>query len=649
MRRCTARVAVLCALFVCTSGDFAAGGTIRHDRNDSLYTNLAASADFQAVGKFTIDGPITVASGTLIRPDWVLTAAHIVSFPTPANVTFELAGNQYEAAEWIVHPAWTGELARGADLALVRLQSPVMGITPATLFAGNLEVDKTAVFVGYGQTGTGLTGSIEGSEGTKRAGENVIEALGSAIGVSDNYVLADFDSPFGNTSVFGDRFPLNLEYFTARFDSGSGMFLDEAGAKHLAGVAAFGAYLDDVPNASYGEIDGFTRVSRFRDWITEQTSPNPGPPAWNKDAGGNWTVRDNWSRSVPNVIGARAIFGDAITAPRSVAVDRPITVGTIDFDNANTYTITGPNALTLDTATGDAQINVINGNHVVAATVRLDDNTVVTVTPAASTLSMTGTIAAGGLNLTKAGAGTLSVVRLRAAVLSVNAGKMVLAPDPGAPGPETPVFSGLTIAGGATPTARLDLTDRALVLDYSGASPAATIRSQLLAGRGSAGLGAAWTGPGITSSVAAAANAAEAESRSVGYAENSALPLGAYTSFHGQPVDDTSILMAFARTGDANLDGLVNDDDVTIVGATYAPGVAQPHWALGDFDYNGFVDDDDVTLLGAFYNPSAPPLAPAAPASTSGVAAVPEPGTVVLFLAGLIATLLAHSVRRESR
>jgi hypothetical protein len=72
--------------------------------------------------------------------------------------------------------------------------------------------------------------------------------------------------------------------------------------------------------------------------------------------------------------------------------------------------------------------------------------------------------------------------------------------------------------------------------------------------------------------------------------------------------------MAFTLTGDANLDGLVNDDDVTIVGATYAPGVSQPSWALGDFDYNGFVDDDDVTLLGGFYDPSAvqPVTTPAA-------------------------------------
>jgi hypothetical protein len=119
------------------------------------------------------------------------------------------------------------------------------------------------------------------------------------------------------------------------------------------------------------------------------------------------------------------------------------------------------------------------------------------------------------------------------------------------------------------------------------------------------------------------------------------LPLGPYTTFRGQPVDDTSILMAFTRTGDANLDGLVNDDDVTIVGATYAPGVAQPSWALGDFDYNGFVDDDDVTLLGVFYDPSAPALITVAQPIASNVAAVPEPATIalVVILVGIVLVL----------
>lgn len=112
------------------------------------------------------------------------------------------------------------------------------------------------------------------------------------------------------------------------------------------------------------------------------------------------------------------------------------------------------------------------------------------------------------------------------------------------------------------------------------------------------------------------------------------------------------MLITYTRTGDANLDGVVDDDDVTIVGATYSPGVAQPHWALGDFDYNGFVDDDDVTLLGAFYDPSATPLfPPAEPEATveSAVAAVPEPSAVVLAAVSLALVGLLWARRKRGR
>jgi hypothetical protein len=206
----------------------------------------------------------------------------------------------------------------------------------------------------------------------------------------------------------------------------------------------------------------------------------------------------------------------------------------------------------------------------------------------------------------------------------------------------TSAFNTLSIAGDATPAAKLDLNNNAALVDYpaAGPNPVTTLRDQIIAGRGGAGLGSTWNGQGITSSAAAAANATDAESRSVGYAENSAMPLGPLTTFRGQPVDDTSILIAFTRTADANLDGVVNDDDVTIVGATYAPGVPQAAWALGDFDYNGFVDDDDVTLLGVFYDPSAIPLAVSPPAAATGVAAVPEPRALLLLAMGTLAIAL---------
>jgi hypothetical protein len=180
------------------------------------------------------------------------------------------------------------------------------------------------------------------------------------------------------------------------------------------------------------------------------------------------------------------------------------------------------------------------------------------------------------------------------------------------------------------------------------------VRAQILSGRGGPGPGGKWTGTGITSSTAEMANQAQPDSRSLGYADNASLPLGPRTTFHGAAVDGTSVLIAFTRTGDANLDGVVNDDDVTIVGATYAPGVPQPSWALGDFDYNGLVDDDDVTLVGAFYDPSAPPLInpPAEPGAMddgNAIAAVPEPGAWVLAVCGQCAALVAMCIRRINR
>jgi hypothetical protein len=370
------------------------------------------------------------------------------------------------------------------------------------------------------------------------------------------------------------------------------------------------------------------------------------PPSstWNVDASGNWASVANWTDGDPNHAGATAVFGNKITAPRTVTVDAPVTVGRIDFENANAYTIDGGNTLTLEATSGAVQINVASGSHTISAPVSLEDNTVVTVSPAAGNLSITAALSTGDLTLTKAGAGRLMLANLQAGGLTIDQGTVAMAP--GGTDASTSVINSLSIAGGATPTAKLDLTDKAAIINYTGTSPVATIRQQILAGRGGAGLGASWNGQGITSSTAAAANAADAESRSVGFAENSALPLGPYATFRGQPVDSTSILMAFTRTGDANLDGLVNDDDVTIVGATYAPGVAQPSWALGDFDYNGFVDDDDITLLGALYDPSAPPVA--APDAVSGalVAAVPEPSAIRLFIAGC-AGALAFTRRRN--
>jgi hypothetical protein len=229
--------------------------------------------------------------------------------------------------------------------------------------------------------------------------------------------------------------------------------------------------------------------------------------------------------------------------------------------------------------------------------------------------------------------------------VKVNGGTVFV--DPRIDDPSDPFF----VISPLTLTTHYDVGDDEVSVSYAenSPSPEPTLREQLIAGRRGAGVGnGVWTGPGITSSAAAAANATNPESRAIGYVDNPSPPEGGLAAA-GE--NDPSILIRYTYTGDANLDGVVNDDDVTIIGANYAPGVPNPHWALGDFDYNGFVDDNDVTLAGALYDPAAAPI-PGAIANIasnnagSSMAAVPEPATFVLIAVAVGAIALCGAICR---
>jgi hypothetical protein len=217
-------------------------------------------------------------------------------------------------------------------------------------------------------------------------------------------------------------------------------------------------------------------------------------------------------------------------------------------------------------------------------------------------------IATGGRLDTTIAAGELRTGRLNQHGLKIDTGGRVALVTEQAP---ASIVQSLEMAEGAV----LDIGENALIVDYDGPSPLEQIRASLASGRGGAGIGnGAWNGAGIISSAVAALNQASGESHAIGYADNATLPLGRFESFHGQPVDDTSILLAPAVIADANLDGVVNGDDATVLGAFYGSDGASVHWQFGDFDYNGRVDDDDVTLLGAVFGSEEstlpPPLTP---------------------------------------
>ena len=89
--------------------------------------------------------------------------------------------------------------------------------------------------------------------------------------------------------------------------------------------------------------------------------------------------------------------------------------------------------------------------------------------------------------------------------------------------------------------------------------------------------------------------------------------------------------------GDANEDGKVDINDLTIVLAHY--GQTGLTWAQGELTGSGTVDINDLTIVLANYNQSDS-------AAAGGLAAVPEP-SALLLLSGGLAGLLACACRRR--
>jgi hypothetical protein len=167
-------------------------------------------------------------------------------------------------------------------------------------------------------------------------------------------------------------------------------------------------------------------------------------PTWHVDANGNWSLSGNWTGGVPNAPGATAVFGEIITEPRTVTVDVPITVGRLQFDNPNSYTVAGGNALTLDAIAGEAQIDVSKGSHRLSAPLSLADNTTIGIAPGASILDIIQPLTAPAVTLTKQGAGTLTMNALNVQGLSIHEGLVRIEPNSG-----TSLLSALSIGAPA--------------------------------------------------------------------------------------------------------------------------------------------------------------------------------------------------------
>ena len=137
-----------------------------------------------------------------------------------------------------------------------------------------------------------------------------------------------------------------------------------------------------------------------------------GPPTteffWFTDSSANFNSPINWMFGVPNTNERTAVFGDVITADRSVLNAVAVTVKGVRFDNANSYVITGPGSIHLDADTGNVAIDVLQGSHEFQQDVLLQDATDVDVAGGA-VLNFSNELNLNGMTLTKTGMGALNV------------------------------------------------------------------------------------------------------------------------------------------------------------------------------------------------------------------------------------------------
>jgi MYXO-CTERM domain-containing protein len=320
--------------------------------------------------------------------------------------------------------------------------------------------------------------------------------------------------------------------------------------------------------------------------------------------------------------------------------------GNFVWNPGSTLNVAGSGVLTINRNTGTATVGagatlVIHPN----ATVELDGtaeplsdgvNDVDVVNDSDSTLIIRSAKRMG--RITRTGGNGRTIVRTTGA-LSARAilqrrldiegsGSAVIRPTPTPnTASSTSVLNVLNIAGGpSAPTARLDLGNNSMVIDYSGAvgSLVDDTRQLLKAGIDTAGASGL-----VSSSIDAA--------RRLGYGDNAVL---GKTSFAGQTVDASSLLVKFTYAGDANLDGQVDITDLGSLATAWQTGAP---WTGGDFDYSGFVDITDLGMLATNWQAGVgSPLRTSLTEALASVglpsSAVPEPACLALLgLAALTA------------
>lgn len=239
-------------IFLMISSSLCYGGTRDPESLDSVHIEYAKKTDYvvKLCGKDNKERQVC-ATAVIIKPTWILTAAHVVKDGKDFIVIVK--DRKIPILKSIYHSEYAENIFGTNDIAICLLANDADLDFYPELYSEFDEIGKQAYICGYGLTGTFNTGAILG-DGIKRAGTNYIERI-------DNSLL--ICTPGGS-----DFFPKTKhEFLIASGDSGGGLFINNK----LAGINSCVMADDRKPNSSYSDESGHTRVSKYIEWIAENS------------------------------------------------------------------------------------------------------------------------------------------------------------------------------------------------------------------------------------------------------------------------------------------------------------------------------------------------------------------------------------------
>lgn len=223
-------------------------GTIDSATNDRYYLEYGSKHEcvVQLHGTYDRDDKKVIfnASAVVFKPEWILTAAHIVQEAQDCFVIVK--GEKIPLIHVTYHKKYHENGFAKYDIAIGKLTKDAKLDFYPELYNKDDEVGKVCSIAGYGVTGPYQVAGHRTSDGKKRAGTNTIQR------VEHHLLICNLiDKKTG------------LEFLICHGDSGGGLFID----KKLAGINSCIFTEDKLLDANINDESGHTRISLFNEWI----------------------------------------------------------------------------------------------------------------------------------------------------------------------------------------------------------------------------------------------------------------------------------------------------------------------------------------------------------------------------------------------